>query len=285
MRPGKIYFTALGLLAALTGVAQTTGNAVRPELLLNPHGNFSNNVARPLRYWPVAGDFVITNGAEFFNRPLYCRNSGFRIDGGDKPEFSLYLPGRGGNLRLGIKTPTGTKWLNDAAQIVTRYRAGSLIYEVYDPVLGGAGLELTVLPLSETKGVIIRAGILPGTTLVGPVSLIFAYGGANGARGVRGGDIGCERQPVSEFFQLRPEECRDNIFSITNNTFTLRLNKITIAGVTPPGTKLSVADATEWDFPESLLASVGGDAGPSVIVGETEIEPIGEDYLTLQQLK
>jgi hypothetical protein len=119
--------------------------------------NFSNNVARPLRYWPVGTDFVITNGAEFFNRPLYCLNSGFRIDGGDKPEFSLYLPGRGGNLRFGIKTSAGVKWLNDAQQIITRYRPGSLLYEIRDPLLGDGELDLTVLPLSETKGFIARA--------------------------------------------------------------------------------------------------------------------------------
>src|SRR6266481_3658433 len=70
--------------------------------------NLESNIERSLRYWPYGTDFVITNGAECFNRPLYCPNSGFRIDGGDKPEFSLYLPGRGGNLRFGIKTSAGT---------------------------------------------------------------------------------------------------------------------------------------------------------------------------------
>ena len=123
----------------------------RPELIYHPRGNFSKNVARPLRYWPVNGDFVITNGAEFFNRPLYCANSAFRIDGGDKPEFSLYLPGRGGNLRFGIKTSAGIKWLNDADKIVTRYRAGSMVYEIHDPLLGGGNLNLSVLPLGEIE--------------------------------------------------------------------------------------------------------------------------------------
>jgi hypothetical protein len=36
------------------------------------------------------------------------------VDAGDRPEFSLYLPGRGGNLRLAIKTDAGQKWLFDA---------------------------------------------------------------------------------------------------------------------------------------------------------------------------
>ena len=123
--------------------AQTNHLSVpdRPELGYQARGNFENNIERPLRYWPVNGGFVITNGSEFFNRPLYCMNSAFRIDGGDKPEFSLYLPGRGGNLRLGIKTSAGTKWLDDAQQIISRYDCGMLIYEITDPLLGHGTLR------------------------------------------------------------------------------------------------------------------------------------------------
>src|SRR3954471_23326299 len=58
---------------------------------------------RPLRYTPQGTDFVIENGPERFNRPLYIRNSAMRVDAGDQAEFSLYLPGRGGNLRLGFR--------------------------------------------------------------------------------------------------------------------------------------------------------------------------------------
>ncbi len=61
--------------------------------------------ARPLRYKPVAGEFVIRNGKEFFNRPIYgvSRDAAgdFRVDAGDLPEFSLYLPGHGGKSEAG----------------------------------------------------------------------------------------------------------------------------------------------------------------------------------------
>jgi hypothetical protein len=283
----KIIFTLLGLgvLSSVvfsneTSFGQTNRSAApafRPELLYRPKGNFSNNVARPLRYWPVGTDFVITNGAEFFNRPLYCLNSAFRIDGGDKPEFSLYLPGRGGNLRFGIKTSAGVKWLNDAQQIVTRYRPGSLLYAVRDPLLGDGELDLTVLPLSATKGFIVRAE-LHGSS----VDLIWAYGGANGMRGSRDGDIGCERQPVSEFFQLHAEQCRDDIFSIATNTFTLRDNKTTIAGVTPSGSKLFLGDAADWNSPAALLSSTNSTT--PLLVGQVALPADQPVYLALQQL-
>ena len=90
-------------------------------------GNFLGKTDRPLRYHPEGTDFVVENGKEFFNRPLYGGNTAFRVDGGDKPEFMLYLPGRGGNLRFGLKTAKGSKWLKDAEKITTRYRPGSMV--------------------------------------------------------------------------------------------------------------------------------------------------------------
>lgn len=75
--------------------------------------NFADRIERPLRYRPEGTDFVIENGTEFFNRPLYGNHTAFRVDAGDKPEFSLYLPGRDGNLRLAVRhrrfrvSPTG----------------------------------------------------------------------------------------------------------------------------------------------------------------------------------
>src|SRR5690606_2521273 len=73
-------------------------------------------IERPLRYRPDGSDFVISNGEEFFNRPLYGPNTAFRVDAGDRPEFSLYLPGRGGNLRLAVRRGSQTRWLHAAAE-------------------------------------------------------------------------------------------------------------------------------------------------------------------------
>jgi hypothetical protein len=239
-------------LALLAASPLRAADAAPPEWIYRPKGNFEGQTDRPLRYWPIGTDFVITNGTEFFNRPLYCLNSAFRMDGGDKPEFSLYLPGRGGNLRFGIKTDDGLKWLNDAEKIVARYRPGSMVYGIHDPLLGAGELDLAVLPISETKGLVARVE-LRGATV--PVGLVWAFGGANGMKGKRGGDIGCEREPVSRFFQLRPEQCPGNEFSIRSNTFVLHSQPATIAGIAPVGAKLALADANQWNNVSDLLAS------------------------------
>src|SRR5579862_2537110 len=119
--------------------------------------NLVDNIDRPLRYTPDGQDFVILNGTEFFNRPLYGGPTAFRVDAGDRPEFVLYLPGRGGNLRLGLTGEDGTKWLHEADQITARYRPGTMRYEIRDALLGPAGvLRLDAIALPRTDGLIVR---------------------------------------------------------------------------------------------------------------------------------
>jgi len=211
--------------------------------------NLRDNIERPLRYTPDGQDFVIENGGEFFNRPLYGGNTAFRVDAGDMPEFSLYLPGRGGNLRFGLRAADGkAKWLHEAARITARYRPGEMLYEIRDPILGeNAVLRLHAIALYQTEGLIVRvdAENLP----VAPaLELLAAYGGVNGKRGKRDGDIGTESVPISEYFQLQPEACRDNKITLgeTPGQFTLSspAAKATLVGQFPANAKLAIADAS-----------------------------------------
>lgn len=273
-------FAAAFIIGGLTLASASIASAKSLSSAQNASSVFlTNSIDRPLRYWPVAGDFVITNGAEFFNRPLYGLNSAFRIDGGDQPEFSLYLPGRGGNLRLGIKNSAGIKWLKDAAQIVARYRPGSMVYEIRDPLLGDGELDLTALPLSEMKGLILRAELRGAKKFI---KLVWAFGGANGMRGQRGGDIGCEREPVSQFFQLRAEQCRGNEFSIATNIFILQSKAAIITGIFPATAKLQIADAGKWNSPAELFSSTSIKTELPIIIGEMNLQNSREEFLSLK---
>jgi len=259
------------LLFSLSGFL--AGSAPRPL--------FKNDTERPLRYRPDGRDFVIVNGQEFFNRPLYGTNTAFRADAGDKPEFTLYLPGRGGNLRIGIKQGTAAKWLNGAANIVTRYRSAEMVYEVRDPLLGTGTLQLTVLALSQTEGLIAKV-VLSGTEK--PVDLVWAYGGASGERGARDGDIGTEREPVARYFQLQPEYCRGNVFEIAGNRLLLHSRVADIAGVFPEDTKLAVSDATRWQSWEALAAAAAATPELPVAIGEAPLRAGEPVYLAVQRV-
>src|ERR1019366_8994116 len=282
---------AIRLLSGLAACLQVAGLACAADPVadyLPPASKVSsvfltNNIARPLRYTPVGTDFVITNGAEFFNRPLYGGSSPFRVDAGDKPEFSLYLPGRGGNLRLGIKTGAGVKWLNDAEQIVVRYRPGSMIYDLRDPLLGGDPLHLEALATRTVEGLLVQAE-LRGANASPPVELIFAFGGMNGMRGQRDGDIGCERVPVGEFFQLQPDQCRGNDFVLAENSFTVRGKPGIVGGVGSANAKFFIADADHWPNAEKLLADSGHETTQPLLVGRMPLRQNQKVFIGLQRL-
>ena len=245
--------------------------------------NLESNIDRPLRYYPDGSDFVIENGAETFNRPLYGGNTAFRVDGGDKPEFVLYLPGRGGNLRLGVRRGNGTKWLHDAAKIETRYRPGELLYQIRDPLLGGAGvLKIAAIAYHQTEGLAVR---VEATGVVAGLEFVWAYGGVNGQRGARDGDIGTERVPISEWFQLKPEFCRDNTIELGTGGFTLRARAATIVGVMPPGARLGFGDAASWSNPAALFAAEGLMASREpLVVGRVPLTNGQPLFISLQRV-
>ena len=247
-----------------------------------PQPNLVDNVDRPLRYTPDGQDFVIENGGEFFNRPLYGGNTAFRVDAGDQPEFSLYLPGHGGNLRFGINTPRGAKWLHETARITARYRPGTMLYEIRDPLLGPGGvLRLHAIALHQTDGVIVR---IAASGLGEPVEIVAAFGGVDGKRGVRDGDIGTEAVPIGQYFQLKPASCQDNRFDLdTSPAFTLRSKPATIAGLMPPGATLALADATQWTSLDALLASAGQKPPLAVVTARIAISAAAPLYFAIQR--
>ncbi len=241
------------LLVAEVGAQAPAAAQVAPNLV--------SNVVRPVRYHPVGEDFVITNGGEFFNRPLYGGNTAFRVDAGDRPEFALYLPGRGGNVRLGVRTASGAKWLHEAATILARYRPGEMLYTILDPLLGAAELRVTAVALPSREGfaVCVEYNGAPGSREPAP-ELLLAFGGASGERGRRDGDIGTESVPISEWFQLKPAACRDHVFTLGEASFTLKSPAAELAGVLPAGAQLALADAHAWDSPAKLLATSAGES-------------------------
>ncbi|MFY9926170.1 MAG: DUF4450 domain-containing protein, partial [Opitutaceae bacterium] len=263
------------LLAAMPALAQVpSAQRITPNLW--------DSVDRPLRYRPDGADFVIENGAEFFNRSLYGGNTAFRVDGGDKPEFVLYLPGRGGNLRLAVRSPAGSKWLHDAERVVTRYRPGELLYEVRDPLLGPGGVvRVEALAYDQTEGLIVRA---TAENTVSGLELAWAYGGVNGQRGARDGDIGTERVPISRYFQLQPEFCRGNTIEIGGGGFRLKASAATIAGVAPAGAWLAVADANKWGDLPALMAPPPHPPELPVLVGGAPLTAGSPLLLSLQRL-
>lgn len=256
---------ALVLAAGLScggALAQTA-----PAAVGGPRPNLVDNIDRPIRYRPDGGDFVIENGVETFNRPLYGGDTAFRVDGGDKPEFVLYLPGRGGNLRLALVGAGGSKWLHDAARITTRYRPGEMIYEIRDPLLGDGVLRVEAVAYAATEGLSLR---VEGTGLPPGLELVWAFGGITGQRGARDGDIGTEKVPISEWFQFKPAFAETNRVGLSDDGFKLSAPQAVIIGAASGPARYQRGEAAAWNDLPRLLAGGGAEQG-GVVLGRASL--------------
>ncbi len=295
----SFYFGAIAFLFLyLVNINCTYSQAVN----LGEKNNLWHNIQRTQRYHPDGEDFVIVNGDKRFNRALYGTHTGFRVETGDLPEFALYMPGMGGNLRFGLIHSDTSKWLIHADKIETRYRPGSMLYEIHDTLLGDGKINLVILAMSDAEGVILK---FTTSNLPPDCKLFWAYGGATGKRFPRDGDIGADPESV---FYLNPDYCKDNEYVITNNVFNLyygsgrsqsedelyennfqlspeekealRLkNKKKLCGLVPPGASAIVCDAENQKTPLSVLNSIRSDV--SLVAGEMNFNTENEFYVAV----
>ncbi len=212
-----------------------------------------HNKERSIRYRPDGEDFVITNGTRRFNRAIYGTNTGFRIEAGDLPEFALYMPGMGGNLKFGLISTGGSKWLIEADTIMARYRPGSMLYDLKDPLLGKGTLHLSILALDDAEGMIIK---IEYYQVNDSIDLFCFFGGASGNRFHRDGDLGAD--PESSFY-LKPEYCRDNKYTIQGDQFSVifkqKNNIRTLSAVFPPNVEVHLVDAQKQKSPLGFFES------------------------------
>ncbi|WP_448700216.1 DUF4450 domain-containing protein [Mucilaginibacter sp. AW1-3] len=242
-----------------------------------------HNEQRTLRYHPEGSDFVITNGNRLFTRALYGTNTAFRVEGSDRPEFGLYMPGMGGNFKLGIAVDGQSKWLTKAQTIIARYRPGAMLYTITDPLLGNGKLNIYVLAMGDAEGVVIKARF---EGLTKQVNLMCAFGGASGKKFSRDGDMGADPPDV---FDLKPAYCADNSYTINGGSFVLKYgaglqvgqdgryfvedmkqpSKVSkgavLVGAFPDVITLKTGDATQLSSPNELYQSTAEKA--PVLVG------------------
>ncbi|WP_379884299.1 DUF4450 domain-containing protein [Mariniflexile soesokkakense] len=175
----------------------------------------SNTKTRKIHYAPEGESFILKNGSRKFNRALYGTNTGFRVEAGDLPEFALYMPGMGGNFKLGIITETSSKWITTSDSIETRYNPGVMLYEIRDALLQNGVIKIQVVAHAENESMILK---VETENIPKNVDLVWLYGGASGKKFSRDGDIGADPESV---FYLQPEYCINNKYTFQNESFLL----------------------------------------------------------------
>ena len=227
---------------------------------------------RPLRYTAQDEAFVIRNGNEVFNRPLYAGNAGFRVDAGDRPRLALFKPGRAGAVRLAAARAEGgePRWLDQAADITARYRDGAMSWDVVDPALGEARLRLMAVPVAPADGA--GAGLALQVEVIsgGPVRLWWATAPGDGNRGRRNGDMGGEKVPLAVFHDARPVE--GAAIRIVNDRFQVA-GPVGLVGGLPAGSTAGLADVGAWSSAAGLIGTLGSSVTRPVAVVTATVEP------------
>ncbi|HEY1193492.1 DUF4450 domain-containing protein [Flavobacterium sp.] len=177
--------------------------------------NAQQKAIRKLHYAPEENAFVLKNGNRKFNRALYGSNTGFRVETGDLPEFAMYMPGMGGNFKLGIANGKESKWITEASKIDTRYVLGTMHYTIEDAILGKGKLFVDVVALKEEEGFIVKVFV---ENIAKNTNLIWGFGGATGKKFSRDGDIGADPESV---FYLQPDYCLNNKYTLQKQSFLL----------------------------------------------------------------
>lgn len=156
---------------------------------------------RPAHYRPDGLSAVAVNGQVRFNRGLYGAHSGFRVDCSDMPEFGVYLPRMGGNLRLTLP----------AGDCIARYTPGRMDYEQ-----GGVTVEVQVGRDTDFAVWAIH------NTNSRTVDIPVRFGGVADKKFHREGDLGVD-DPTC--FDLRPEYCAGNIYKVNKDKVTIEYGK------------------------------------------------------------
>lgn len=235
---------------------------------------------RSLQYRPEGGDFVCVNGKNRFTRALYGTNTAFRVETSDMPEFGFFMPNMGGNIQLGIISENRSLWLNRAERIESRYRSGCRIYEITDKMLGKGKLAITVLAMANSEGVVLK---INGKNIPKGVELLTLYGGASNKRFTRNGDLGVDDPKA---FDLHPEACADNEYTIQRNAFSLIYGKGTkgglceLDGVFPEGSNLKLGSPDRLNSPAEAWLSVSEDNKP-VLLARTKLS--SEIYFAIKK--
>lgn len=187
-----------------------------PIVIIGQENPLWHGIDRTMHYVPDGDGFLLKNGHRKFNRALYGSNTAFRVEAGDLPEFALYMPGMGGNFKLGLVQGNNSKWITEATTITAKYHAGAMLYTIEDPLLGSGKLFIEILAMADVEGFIVKTRM---QNVIAPVELFCAFGGASGKKFSRDGDMGPD--PESSFY-LQPENCRDNSYTVEKSNFTLK---------------------------------------------------------------
>lgn len=152
----------------------------------------------------------------------------------------FHLAEGAGTFRLGLVCGEESRWLDEC-----KIKQKGQQYTITDNLWKGGTVQLTVHPLSDTKGFIME---VTGNSLPTGAQLCWAYGAC---------DETMQAPPTNN--QILPKACADNVFSVEGNAFTVYYGKVmalrTVIGVTPEASTIRLSNAHQQASPLQLWNS------------------------------
>ena len=196
----------------------------KPIVQLNEDYTFNDisSNQRSLRFHPNGNGVEVVNGEKKFIRGLYGANSGFRMECSDMPEFGLYLPRMGGNLKI------NTAYNNCTA----RYEAGKMIYTLDN----GLTIEAQVMR-RHTDAALWQIKNSSDKSQ----EIDIQFGGVADVKFYREGDLGVDKP---DCFDFKEEYCKDNVYTVNGNEVVIDYGRKTRAKLymTLPTTHIEITN-------------------------------------------
>ncbi|MBR3846575.1 MAG: DUF4450 domain-containing protein [Alistipes sp.] len=198
-----------GALCTLLPLLVSAQQGGKPQLNEDYTFNTTSVEARKLHYHPDGKGVFTIDGTARFNRALYGAHTGFRMECSDRPEFGIYLPGMGGNLRFTLPGDDLSRGFEMSC--TARYEAGRMQYEG-----NGVAIEAQVMRKGKNLALWRIENISKWPKKVGVL-----FGGVTGKKFYRNGDLGVDDP---ECFSLDTIACADNRYIHKNGTFSILYN-------------------------------------------------------------
>ena len=187
------------VLCTVAATVPAAAQSIKPAAVNEDYSwNVPSTAPRTLRYRPAGNGVEIVDGGQRFNRALYGAHTGFRMECSDRPEFGLYLPRMGGNLRFEVPYDHCT----------ARYEAGRMRYRLDDRI----AIEAQVLRTEDAA--LWRIGNCGDRT----ERIGLHFGGVADKRFYREGDLGVDEP---DCFDFKPAYCEGNIYTVDGEHITV----------------------------------------------------------------
>lgn len=160
--------------------------------------------------------------------------------------FQVTTPELAGTLRLGLVRQNESIWLSDYKKVTAKKNGTETIYSIKHEWLNKGSICISAKPLLDTHGFVMK---IETTDIPASIHLIWAFGGCLGEV------VNLTRDENS----LKPDYCKDNVFSIEGNSFTVYYGtsrKLRILeALVPPESDIRLSDAHQQQTPLTFFNS------------------------------